>query len=179
MSHTSDLPVSVDCTTTEGTAGDETSGDDYQFAAGTLTLAPGETSATLTLVINPDGAEEPDEWFFVDLSAGEPAGAVTIDESRATVTVEDDDDLGPPVVVAVSVAPAGEVAECSKVGVPVLELTALSTRRCSILREMPRRATSPILPTTSCWQAARISTSRRRAVPVDRRVTTSPCRSSP
>ncbi len=116
--------MSVDCTTTEGTAGDETSGDDYQFAAGTLTLAPGETSATLTLVINPDGAEEPDEWFFVDLSAGEPAGAVTIDESRATVTVEDDDDLGPPVVVAVSVAPAGEVAECAKVGVPVLELTA-------------------------------------------------------
>lgn len=124
MSHTSDLPVSVDYTTTEGTAGDETSGDDYQFAAGTLTLAPGETSATVTLVINPDGVEEPDEWFFVDLSAGEPAGAVTIDESRATVTVEDDDDLGPPVVAAISVAPAGEVAECSQIGVPVLELTA-------------------------------------------------------
>ncbi len=124
MTNESDLPVSVAYTTTDGTAGDESSGGDYQSTSGTLTLAPGEISGTVTVGVNPDGIEEPDEWFFVDLSSGEPAGVVTIIDDRATITIEDDDDLGPPVVVAIAATTTGEVGECSQLGGPVLQLAA-------------------------------------------------------
>jgi hypothetical protein len=125
ISYESELPVSVAYTTVDGTAGDEGSSGDYQSSSGTLTLAPGETSGSITVVVNADAVEEPVEWFFVDLSAGEPAAVVAIADSRAEVTILDDDDLGPPVVDMVAAVATGEITECSQLPGPVLHLTAV------------------------------------------------------
>lgn len=67
--------VKVEYTTAAGTA---TAGSDFTSISPTvLTFAPGETSKTITVYVAADGAIEPDETFFVDLS---PAEAV-LDQS--------------------------------------------------------------------------------------------------
>ena len=47
--------------------GDGTAGGDYQAATGTLTFAPGETTKTITIVVNGDNKREADETFYLDL----------------------------------------------------------------------------------------------------------------
>jgi len=66
LSAASDAPVSVSYATADGTA--TVAGGDYQAASGTLTFAPGETSKTLTVLVNGDRVGEPDETFSVHLS---------------------------------------------------------------------------------------------------------------
>jgi hypothetical protein len=62
----SSLFVTVNYATADGTATD--AGNDYVPTSGTLTFAPGETTQTITVVINPDRKNDADETFFVDLS---------------------------------------------------------------------------------------------------------------
>jgi len=76
--------VTVHYATADGTA-DST---DYVSDGGTLTFAPGVTSARLPVLIKGDALDEPDETLFVDLSAPEHA---TITRARGTVTIVDDD----------------------------------------------------------------------------------------
>jgi hypothetical protein len=52
-------------------------GSDYQAASGTLTFAPGETSKTLTVLVNGDRSGEPNETFVVTLSS--PTNATIVD----------------------------------------------------------------------------------------------------
>jgi hypothetical protein len=52
--------------TVEGTA--TTSDNDYIAKTGTLTFAPGETSKTITILVNGDRLAEPNETFVVNLS---------------------------------------------------------------------------------------------------------------
>jgi Calx-beta domain/Divergent InlB B-repeat domain len=81
--------VTVHYATADGTA-DST---DYIADAGTLTFAPGVTTARIPVLIKGDALDEPDETLFVDLSAPEHA---TIGRARGTVTIVDDPgDLGP------------------------------------------------------------------------------------
>ena len=63
-----------------------------QFPGGTVTLAAGQTSATITVAVAGDAVAEADETFAVTLSqqAGSPTQAV-IAAPRATVTIENDD----------------------------------------------------------------------------------------
>ena len=54
----------------EGTGGTATAGTDYTaLAAGTLTIAAGATSGTVSVTVTGDDADEPDETVIVTLSA--------------------------------------------------------------------------------------------------------------
>src|SRR5437763_1786058 len=57
--------VTVHYATSNGTA---TAPSDYMSKSGTLTFAPGQQTATVTVDVNGDTTDEPDETFFVDLS---------------------------------------------------------------------------------------------------------------
>ena len=77
--------ASVDYATINGTA---TQKADFEYAAGTLTFAAGETSKTLSVLINDDAHIEGDETFQVVLS--KPTGASLGEISVSTVTILDD-----------------------------------------------------------------------------------------
>jgi hypothetical protein len=68
-------------------------GSDYEAASGTLTFAPGETANTLSVVVLGETLNEPDEAFFVSLSA--PTGAV-LSDNRGVGTIANDDGATPP-----------------------------------------------------------------------------------
>lgn len=85
LSAAASLPVTVAYVTDNGTA---TAGSDYQAASGTLTFAPGETSKTLTVLVNGDRLPEPNEAFFVNLSI--PINS-TIADSHGVGTIMDDE----------------------------------------------------------------------------------------
>jgi len=87
-----DQVVTVNYATADGTA--TTADNDYVGATGTLTFAPGETSKTLTVTVNGDRLPEPNETFFVNLSAspnalvvkGQGVGTILDDEPRLTIS---------------------------------------------------------------------------------------------
>ena len=60
-----DQPVIVSFKTTEGTA--RTSDNHYVAKSGTLTFAAGETTKTVTIVVNGDNKKEANETFCLDL----------------------------------------------------------------------------------------------------------------
>ena len=78
-------PASVDYLTVDGSAIQKS---DYEYAAGALTFAAGETSKTVTILLNEDSLVEGDETFKVTLS--NPAGAVLGTQSSTTITIVDD-----------------------------------------------------------------------------------------
>ena len=81
--------VSVDWTTVADDGEEAATPDaDFTAAGGTLTLAPYETSGTISIVLLDDDIDEPDETFTVEL--GNAAGAV-LEDSSATGTIDDDD----------------------------------------------------------------------------------------
>ena len=45
-----------------------TAGDDYTANSGTVTFAAGQTTKTITVLVNGDRVGESDEYFFVNLS---------------------------------------------------------------------------------------------------------------
>ena len=57
--------VTVDYATANDSA---TAGFDYQAAAGTLTFAAGQTTKTVTVLVNGDSLDENDENYFLNLS---------------------------------------------------------------------------------------------------------------
>jgi Calx-beta domain len=79
-------PVMVDFATGDGTA---TAPSDYVASSGTLTFAPGETSATATVQINGDTAKESDETFNANLSNA--TGNAAIADGHAFGTIVNDD----------------------------------------------------------------------------------------
>ena len=87
LSAVSTQTIIVGFTTADGTA---TAGSDYQAASGNLTFAPGETSKTVTVLVNGDTSYEPDETFNVILSGATNA---TLGMAIATGTIQSDDAL--------------------------------------------------------------------------------------
>ncbi len=79
--------VTVDYATADLTA---TAPGDYQAASGSLTFATGETSKTVTILVNGDGVPEIDETFKVVLSNPVNASLATR-EGVATITNDDTD----------------------------------------------------------------------------------------
>ena len=77
--------VTVDYATSDGTA---TAGSDYAAASGTLTFAPGRSTAAVAVAALDDAAAEFEETFSLTLS--NPSGAGLAD-AVATGTVTDDD----------------------------------------------------------------------------------------
>jgi Ca2+-binding RTX toxin-like protein len=86
LSRASAFPTTVDFATADGTA--TVANNDYQPTAGTLTFSPGETTKTVTVLVNGDAPVEPDETFFVNLSN---ATNGTIIDSQGQGTILNDD----------------------------------------------------------------------------------------
>jgi chitinase len=64
-----------------------------------LTFAPGETSKTITVLVDGDRREEADEFFFVILSS--PSNA-TLADSQGVGTIQNDDGRGAPGALSVA-----------------------------------------------------------------------------
>jgi hypothetical protein len=82
-----DEPVTVSYRTTDGTA--TTSDGDYVAQTGTLTFLPGETSKTITIVVNGDSKKEADEYFYLDLFGN--SGNSLFTKNRGLGTILNDD----------------------------------------------------------------------------------------
>jgi len=90
LSQASSQPITVQYATVNGTA---TAGSDFTAASGTVTFAPGQTSATVSVPVTRDLVAEGTESFTLQLS--NVAGA-TLTKSSATATIQDDDSGTPP-----------------------------------------------------------------------------------
>jgi hypothetical protein len=80
-----DVPVTVAYSTANGSAA---AGSDYQSASGTLTIPAGQTSGTVTVLVNGDRLGEANETFFVNLSSPNYG---TITDSQGAGTIVDDE----------------------------------------------------------------------------------------
>jgi len=90
-----DIPVTVDYATADLTPDEEyyygpsaTAGVDYAAAAGTVTFAAGETSQTITVLVNGDRIAESYENFWVNLSN---ASGAQLSSSQAFGSILDDE----------------------------------------------------------------------------------------
>ena len=100
--------VGVTWSTADGTA---VSGEDYvAVMAGTVTFAPGEVTATVTVATVQDALDEAPETLEVVLEAASGGAEVDASADRATGTVADDD-AAPEVVVSGVTVTEGEAAE--------------------------------------------------------------------
>ncbi len=90
LSQAASGPVTVNYSTANGTA---TAGSDYAAASGTITVAAGETTKTVTIPITGDTAVEANETFTVTLAA---ASGATIVDGLAVGTIVNNDDAPPP-----------------------------------------------------------------------------------
>jgi Ca2+-binding RTX toxin-like protein len=96
LSRPSAFATTVDYATADGTA--TVADNDYQPTSGTLTFQPGETSKTVTVVVNGDNKFELDENFFVNLSNpsngtfgdGQGEGTILNDDPLPAVSISDD-----------------------------------------------------------------------------------------
>ena len=86
LSPASDDNVTVAYATANGTA---TQPGDYTPTLGTLTFAPGDTTKTVSVAVKGDTTIEPDETFFVNLSA--PTGGATLGDAQGQGTIINDD----------------------------------------------------------------------------------------
>src|SRR5262249_32288744 len=78
-------PVKVNYATANGTA---TAGSDYQAQSGTLTIPAGQTTGTITVLVNGDRLAEPNESFVVNLSS--PTNATIADGQGVGVIIDDE-----------------------------------------------------------------------------------------
>ena len=85
LSAASTQAITVAWATANGTA---TAGSDYVAASGTLNFSAGQTSKTVAVTINGDGADEPDETLVVNLSN---ANNATIADAQGQGTITNDD----------------------------------------------------------------------------------------
>jgi hypothetical protein len=83
LSAASDAPLNVTYATADGTA--TVAGGDYRAASGTLTFAPGQTSKSISVLVNGDRVGEADEYFTFNLTA---AGVNT---ATAYAVIQDDE----------------------------------------------------------------------------------------
>src|SRR5581483_1871659 len=87
LSATYDQPVTMSFKTTDGTA--KTSDQDYVAKTGTLTFAPGETTKTITIVVNGDSKKEADEAFYLDLFGNSSNSLFTKNRGLGTILNDD------------------------------------------------------------------------------------------
>lgn len=104
LSAPSSAAVSVRYASSDGTASAHGKNADYASARGTLTFAPGETTQTVTVLVNGDRLVEADETFFVSLS--HPTGA-TIAQDQGVGTILNDDGLALAALAQTVLLPAG------------------------------------------------------------------------
>ena len=94
LSAASGQTITVNYATADDSAVD---GEDYATKSGTLTFAPGATTATFTVSILDDSIDEPDQGFFINLNSptnatiadGQGLGTITDNDAAPTVSVGD------------------------------------------------------------------------------------------
>src|SRR5207249_489029 len=102
LSAASGKTVTVDYATADGTA---TAPADYlAIPTTTLTFNPGQTTKTITVLVNGDILDEPNETFTVNLS--NPTNA-TLSTATATGTIVDDDPT-PTITLGITGSPMAE-----------------------------------------------------------------------
>jgi hypothetical protein len=89
LSVASGQTVTVNYATADNSA---VAGSDYQSTSGLLTFNPGDTTETVTVLVNGDTTFEPNETFFIGLSS--PTNA-TISDSQGQGTITNDDAAPP------------------------------------------------------------------------------------
>jgi hypothetical protein len=85
-----DAPVTVHYATADGSA--TAADNDYLATSGTLTFAPGKTTATITVYVTGDRKRESDETFSVILS--NPSSDALLGNSYGIGTILNDDHSG-------------------------------------------------------------------------------------
>ena len=94
LSTASSFTVTASYATSDGTA---TAGTDYVAKTGTLTFAPGVTTAPVTVTVNDDALDELNETFLVTLSnpthaaivGGPGTGTIADNDPEPTMTIDD------------------------------------------------------------------------------------------
>lgn len=81
LAHASNVDLTFNYNTSDGSA---TAGSDYQASSGTLTIPAGQTTGTISVLVNGDSLPEPNESFFVNLSSPTNAN-VTIGHGTGTI----------------------------------------------------------------------------------------------
>jgi hypothetical protein len=99
-------PVTVDYTTADGSA--TTADNDYTAASGQIYFQPGETSQHVTVVVNGDTIEEPNETFIVNL--GNATNAAIGDNQGVGTIIDDDGPIVPDIAASPSSHDYGDVA---------------------------------------------------------------------
>ena len=87
LSGESEQTVTVDYATTDGAA---VAPEDYTAASGTVTVLPGESTGSLSIVVVDDAVHELDETFTVTLTNATGRG-VTADAAGVDITITNDD----------------------------------------------------------------------------------------
>jgi hypothetical protein len=116
------LPASVSYSVAGGNA---TAGTDYTGGSGTLTFAPGVTSASITLILLNDNVHEGNETVVISLSS--PANATIGSPSTTTVTIRNED-APPALQFGASAYAAGEGAGKATISVTLSGSTSLVSR---------------------------------------------------
>ncbi|HEV7428831.1 MAG TPA: Calx-beta domain-containing protein [Thermoanaerobaculia bacterium] len=88
------FPVTINYATADDTA---IAGPDYQPTSGSLTFAPGQTTKSVTVLVNGEVTTEPNEDFFVNLynpgnaavSDAQGQGNITNDDANPSITIND------------------------------------------------------------------------------------------
>ena len=88
LSAPSSSDVTVNFSTADGTAVSSGTSSDYMSSSGSLLIAAGNTSGTISITVSADTIVEPDETFLLNLSS---ASGATILDSQALVTILNDD----------------------------------------------------------------------------------------
>jgi hypothetical protein len=109
LSSTSSQAVTVSFATANGTA---VAPNDYASHSGTLTFPAGTTSQSITVPVNGDLLDEPDETFFVNLANATNA---TISDGQGVGTIRDDDETRPALSISDVTVAEGNVGTVNAV----------------------------------------------------------------
>ena len=125
LSAASGRTVTVNFTTGPAPAPSATPGTDYTMTSGTLTFAPGVTTATANVTLTPDAIDEAFERFVVDLSG--PVNA-TVADGQGLVTIVNDDSPLP----NVSIGNAANVTEAAASNTMTFTVTLSSVAAAAV-----------------------------------------------
>lgn len=117
--------VTVNFATADETA--TVAGGDYQSRQGTLTFEPGETSKSITVLVNGDTLVEANETFLVKLSG---ASGAAVNLSQATGSITNDD--SPPPSLSIGRANVIEGDDGATMAVFTVTLSAASTNTVTV-----------------------------------------------
>jgi hypothetical protein len=135
---------------------------DYETASGTVSFDPGQLAQSVSVPVNGDVLDEPDESLHVNLSA--PNNAVTAD-GRATVTIGDDDPA-PSVAVANKAVREGQANKTVSLTFTLSGASSRSVRISYVTADRTAAAPGDYLTTSAAVTFVPGDTKQSAAVPV-------------